>query len=140
MITYSIIINSVIIGGIGVSVWGWKILRTTQKIKQWPCVDGVIVKSEPTSELDELLPHIDYRYTVNGKSVTHNFKFPSGTNPMPEFAQAYVKKYPLNEKVTVFYNPQQPEQSTLEPGAQGDWMVLALGLLMLMAGVIALLI
>lgn len=139
MNAYPIIIGLVILGGIGVTALGWQIMRQSKKVREWPSIEGLIIESEPTSELDELLPHIVYSYKVDDQTLQQTFEFPSGTNPMPEFAQAYVKKYPLDAKVQVFYNPQQPQQSTLEPGAQGDWMVLALGIMMAAGGAAALL-
>jgi len=42
--------------------------------------------------------------------------------------------------VRVYYNPEQLNMATLEPGAQGDWMILALGLMMAFGGMIALLV
>lgn len=136
---YFIILSLTCLGGIAITIWGWLILRSSQKIKNWPCVEGVIEESEPSSEHDDLLPHIVYCYEVDGQALSSNFVFPSGTQPLPEFTQAYLKKYPVAAKVQVFYNPQQAEQSTLEPGAQGDWMILVLGILMAVGGGAALL-
>ncbi len=137
---YVIILALVTLGGIAITLWGWQILRNSQKVKNWPSVEGVIETSESSSEHDDLLPHIVYCYEVADQTLRSNFEFPSGTQPLPEFAQAYVKKYPIGAKVSVFYNPQQASQSTLEPGAQGDWMILALGILMTVGGTIALLV
>ena len=136
---YLIILTLVTFGGIGISIWGWQILRNSQKVRHWPSVEGIIEESEPSSEHDDLLPHIVYCYEVDGKALRSSFEFPSGTQPLPEFSQAYIKKYPVGKKVQVFYNPQQTSHSTLEPGAQGDWMVLTVGMLMAVGGAIALL-
>lgn len=141
MNTYAIILVIISLGGIAIALWGWQILRNSHnKTKQWPVVVGIIEISEPTSKEDELLPHIVYRYAVNGSVLRSPFEFPSGTNPMPEFAQAYVKKYPIGAQVQVYYNPQQPQQSTIEPSTQGDWMILVLGIMMAVGGGIALLV
>ena len=137
---YLIILILVTLGGIGISIWGWQILRNSQKMRNWPHVEGVIEKSEPSSEHDDLLPHIVYCFEVDDQALRSNFEFPSGTQPLPEFSQAYLKKYPTGAKVQVFYNPQQPSHSTLEPGAQGDWLIMALGILMTFGGAIALLV
>ncbi len=137
---YFIILALVTLGGIVITLWGWQILRNSQKLRNWPSVEGIIEESEPSSAHDDLLPHIVYCYEVDGQTLRSHFEFPSGTQPLPEFAQAYVKKYPIGAKVPVFYNPQQTSQSTLEPGAQGDWMILALGILMTVGGAIALLV
>lgn len=136
---YFIILTLVTFGGIGISIWGWQILRNSQKVRNWPSVGGTIEESKPSSEHDDLLPHIVYCYEVDNQTLRSSFEFPSGTQPLPEFTQAYLKKYPIGEKVQVFYNPQQTNHSTLEPGAQGDWMVLAVGILMAIGGAVALL-
>ncbi|HHJ80561.1 MAG TPA: DUF3592 domain-containing protein [Candidatus Tenderia electrophaga] len=137
---YFIMLTLVIVGGIGITAWGWQVLRKSHKVKQWPSVEGVIEESELSSEQDDLLPHIAYRYDVNGQTLRCVFEFPNGTQPLPEFAQAYVKKYPVGAKVQVFYDPQQMQHSTLEPGSQGDWMILVVGVFMALGGAIALLI
>jgi len=135
---YLIILTLVSLGGIGIALWGWQVLRSAQKIRAWPSVEGVIKESGPSSEEDDLLPHIVYGYEVDGQALRSRFEFPSGTQPLPEFAQAYVKKYPVGATVQVFYNPEQVDQSSLEPGAQGDWMILVLGILMAAGGLAAL--
>jgi hypothetical protein len=136
---YLIIIVVVTVSGIGISIWGWRVLKTSQRAKQWPVADGVIEESETSSALNDLLPHILYRYEVAGENYRRTFEFPEGTHPMPEFNQAYLRKYPVGAAVKVHYDPQQPERSTLEPGTRGDWMILALGLLMAVGGVASLL-
>lgn len=137
---YGIILVAVALGGIAVSLWGWRVLKQARRIAQWPRTDGVIVESKPRSAQDDLLPHIVYRYQVGGETYRRRFEFPSGTHPMPEFAESYVKKYPLDATVQVFYKPDQPGQSTLEPGSRGDWMILALGILMTVGALVSLLV
>ncbi len=131
---YIIILAIVTVSGIAISIWGWQILKASQKSRNWPSVDGVIEESTPDSVEDDLLPHIVYHYQVNGNNLRSSFQFPSGTNPLPEFAQAYVKKYPVGANVKVYYNPENPQQSTLEPSAQGDWMILVVGIMMALGG------
>jgi hypothetical protein len=66
-------------------------------------------------------------------------EFPDGTSPSPEFATSYVRKYPVGAKVPVYYNPDQPDQATLEPGlTRGDWMIPALGIAAMAFGIFAL--
>lgn len=137
---YSLILISVAIGGLGISVWGWRILQASKRVAQWPTVQGQIEVSAHGSGHNDLLPDIRYRYDVAGQHYQSRFEFPSGTHPLPEFSRSYVEKYPVGAGVTVYYNPQQPSDSTLEPGAQGDWMILALGILLTIGGVGALLI
>ncbi len=140
MNAYFIIILLVIIGGIITSVWGLRVLRASRKTAQWPTVEGVVKESEPVSEHDDLLPHILYQYEVNGQKYDSTVEFPPDTCPLPEFARSYVEKFPVGASVHVYYKPEHPEESTLEPSLQGDWMILAMGLLMAVGGVVALLV
>ena len=109
-------------------------------MKQWPTVEGIIEESSPQSDSNDLLPHIVFAYSVEGYQYHQAFQFPEGTHPLPEFNQAYLKKYPVGETVRIYYNPEHPNIATIEPGAQGDWMILALGLIMAAGGIITLLI
>jgi len=136
---YSAILATVLLAGLGITVWGWKILASSREIKQWPTAGGIIEESTEKPE-DDLLPHIVFSYQINGKQYQRKFEFPEGTHPLPEFNQSYLRKYPTGKIVTVYYNPEQPETATLEAETQGDWMILALGILMAAGGVITLLI
>jgi len=135
---YSIILASVALGGIGISIWGWLILQKSRKIEQWPRTPGTIETSNPTSAVNDLLPEIVFSYQLDGKQYQKQFEFPEGTHPLPEFAKAYNDKYPVGKKVEIFYDPDQPEIATLEPGAQGDWMILAMGIAMVIGGILSL--
>ncbi|NOZ51904.1 MAG: DUF3592 domain-containing protein [Gammaproteobacteria bacterium] len=135
---YSIILTFTTLGGIGISVWGWLVLQKTRKIKQWPRTTGIIETSSPTSANNDLLPEIVFSYHLDGKKYQKQFEFPEGTHPLPEFTKAYNDKYPAGATVEVFYNPEQHEIATLEPSAQGDWMILAMGIAMMIGGVLSL--
>ena len=64
-------------------------------------------------------------------------KFSGDITPSEEFSKRYVEKYPEGSQVRVYYDPENPETSTLEPGpGQGDWLVLAIGLGTLVFGVL----
>jgi hypothetical protein len=136
---YPIILGAVLVGGIGISVWGWKILARSRTMKSWPTTSGVIEQASPSSEANDLLPHIEFSYQVKGKTYQRAFEFPEGTHPLPEFNQAYLDKYPVGKQVEVYYDPEQPETATLEPETRGDWMILALGIMMIIGGAVTLL-
>jgi hypothetical protein len=140
MNTYIVIIIVVILGGLGITIWGWRSQASSRKARQWPCVEGIIEQSQPGSEQSDLLPHIQYTFQVGEKSYRQTFQFPSGTHPLPEFTRSYLDKYPVGKNVQIYYDPQNPQRSTLEPGTQGDWLVLALGILTVIGGVAALIV
>ncbi len=136
---YSVILGTVLLAGLGITAWGWRILAGSRKIKQWPTIEGIIEESTEEPEND-LLPHIVFSYQVKSKQYQRKFDFPEGTHPLPEFNQAYLRKYPVGKNVTVYYNPEQFETATLEAETQGDWMILLLGILMAVGGLVTLLI
>ncbi len=136
---YAIILGLFIIGGFGAVLWGWIIFAKARKTLRWPMVEGVIEQSAPTSQANDLLPHIQFSYTVAAHIYQRTLEFPDGTNPSPELAASYAKKYPAGAKVSVYYNPDQADQATLEPGlARGDWMIPALGIAAIALGIFAL--
>src|SRR3569832_1286814 len=60
----------------------------------------------------------------------------SGGTPPPENVIIYTEKYPAGAKVQVYYDPANPENATIEPGAvRGDWIVFAIGLASTLVGV-----
>ncbi|MDT8384321.1 MAG: DUF3592 domain-containing protein [Gammaproteobacteria bacterium] len=136
---YPIILALVALGGIGISLWGWMILQKSRRTRQWPRTTGRIEVSEPRSAENDLLPEIVFSYRLDGKDYRRPFTFPEGTHPLPEFATFYNKKYPVGAAVDIYYKPDQPEIATLEPGAQGDWMILAMGIAMTLGGTLSLL-
>ena len=126
---YFIILIFFTLAGLGMALWGWTIIARGKKTLHWPCVDGVIEQSQSSSDSDDLLPLIVYSYMVSERRYRRNMVFPSGTNPTPAFAASYAKKYPAGAKVSVYYNPEQPDHSTLEPGLARDaWLIFALGI------------
>jgi hypothetical protein len=107
-------------------------------MEQWPRTTGKIEVFNPSSKENDLLPEIVFSYQVNEKAYRRQFEFPEGTHPLPEFVTFYKNKYPVGSAVEVFYNPEQPEIATLEPGTQGDWMILAMGIAMMIGGALSL--
>ncbi len=118
-----------------VTLWGWRSLKKTKLQQQWPKVEGTITLANATSEEDDLLPDIRFEYSFEGKDYENRLQFPAGTTPMPEFGAHYVKKYPPGRVVTVFVNPAQPAEATLEPDPGGGGLLLGTGLLMLIIGI-----
>lgn len=126
---YIIILGLFTAVGIGATLWGLKIIIEARKVRAWPSVNGKITCSRVDSEDDELLPDIRYSYTIGETAYEQTLAFPAGTTPTREFSAYYVNKFPEGSAVNVFYNPEHPEQTTLEPGGRpGDWLVFAFGL------------
>jgi hypothetical protein len=137
---YTIILGTVIVGGLAITVWGWIIMTKAKKMQSWPTTKGIIKESRPEAEYNDLLPHIAFSYQVANNQYNTTFMFPEGTHPSQQFSQAYLDKYPVGTEVTVYFNPDHPETATLEPETKGDWMILALGVMMVIGGIITFLV
>ena len=127
---YAVIIVLFIAAGLGAALWGGLLLARARRTQRWPAVEGRIEVSEPQSPENDLLPLIEYSYQVQGRSYRRRLEFPAGTFPQtPDFAAAYVRKYPVGRKVQVYVNPDDPQEAVLERGDQGgDWLILLAGL------------
>lgn len=135
---YLIIVVLFIVSGLIASVWGWMIVAKGRQTLRWPAVDGVIERADPTTDDDDLLPHIEFSYSVAGQRRQGVVEFPAGTTPTPELATSYLKKYPVGTPVRVHYDPAAPERATLEPGPrQGDWLVFAFGVTAIVIGIVS---
>jgi hypothetical protein len=135
---YALILGLFTLAGVFLTAWGLSIIVKGRKTLRWPATEGVIEHS--AADADDLLPRILFSYTVAGQTYRRELEFPGGISPTPEFAASYVEKFPAGAKVQVYYDPEQPERATLEPGsARGDWMIFILGLAATVFGTAALL-
>lgn len=116
--------------GIGLSIWGHGMLAEAKASADWPTVQGKVTSSgvsvrkstsgsgskKRTSTVYE--PSVIYDYTVNGKSYTsHRITAGDFSSSSSKRAHRIVNKYPAGSTATVYYNPDEPYQSVLEPGA-----------------------
>lgn len=137
---YIIILLLFTLTGLASMGWGWQMIVKARRTRAWPTVPGHIVESTPESEDNDLLPHIVFRYTVEGRDHTAALEYPRDLTPDEEFRAKYLAKYPAGATAAVYYDPTNPARATLEPGfISGDWMVFAIGLGMAVFGVIFLL-
>lgn len=134
---YVIILSLFIIAGLFATFWGWRIIRESKKTLSWPNIDGAISKLEASSMSDDLLPLVEFSYCVNHKEYLCILKFPDSVSPSQELKKQYQEKYPVGTQVKVFYEPDNPENATIEPGmANGDWFVFVLGVITTVFGLI----
>ena len=133
---YAIILSLFILGGLFATIWGLLIILKARKTQQWPCVDGIIEESRLASGNNDLLPQIEFSFTIGQSAYRQSMKFSSDITPTQEFAASYLQKYPVGSKVQVYYNPENPEDATTEPGlGKGDWLVFAIGVGTLLFGI-----
>ena len=93
--------------------------------ESWPNVPGLISNSEVRQSVDNegktmYAAQINYVFTVENKSYTGNsISLTSGntTTSSLRSVKKDLKKYPVGAKVTVYYDPELPNNAVLKPGA-----------------------
>ena len=120
--------------GAGLSFWGWNILQNARASAAWPTAEGRVTKSEVTLSTDaegadSYSPEVTYTYTVDSTSHTNDtIKFGENAYGSRKKAEGIAANYPVGRNVTVYYDPEQPGRSVLEPGVSaGSYIVLGIG-------------
>ncbi|PZO36085.1 MAG: hypothetical protein DCF19_22530 [Pseudanabaena frigida] len=88
--------------------------------KSWDSVNGRIINSFISSSKSKSIyyftPNINYRYTVAKTSYTNNtISFNTTETANKNEAEAKIAKYPIGAEIKVFYNPNSPSISCIEP-------------------------
>lgn len=98
-------------------------LRSGSQRKAWPHTNGEIVTSEVQISRGAdgdltYFPVVFYRYKVNLVEYKSNIITASAPPSvgMQGYAEALVKKYQVNNKVDVYYDPDNPQEAVLETG------------------------
>jgi Protein of unknown function (DUF3592) len=88
-------------------------------------IEGKIVSSS-TYEYKPRRGSLNYYYSIEYEFIVNEKRYRSGKitfyehfSTNPEFAQSYVSKYPVGKQVTVYYDPNDPSFSVLEPEVKG---------------------
>ncbi len=124
---------------------GHDALIEVAQTETWPSTEGVVLEatveaeSVQTGEINStsFYPHVVYHYTVaerqqTGDRITWNndLSFQSTLQ-----AKEVLADYPVNQAVTVYYNPQNPGQAVLRRGGGESMEILrGLGIIVLAAG------
>jgi hypothetical protein len=132
----------ILIGG-GLTWWGWTIVQTARASAGWPSVEGRILRSEVTRSTDgdgddSYSPEVTYRYVVDGQSYeSYTIKFGENAYGNRNTAEAIAARYPDGSRVTVYYDPADPERAVLEPGVSaGSYIVFSIGAIFLVVGLV----
>ena len=146
-----IILFSVIFIGIGVGML-IKLLvdfRKAKLSKKWLTIEGTIISSEldieTSSDADgdqstTYIAKVTYTYTVDGteyKSECINFNYGMRTSNR-RTQQAVIDLYFPGRHVTVFYNPQDPEQAVLERRVNGAFTTFLVAAIFIVIGIVVL--
>jgi hypothetical protein len=88
----------------------------------WPSVTGVVISSEISESYSDntkmYSPDVIYEYSVNNEPYTGSrIKSIDGSTSSYSSVQKTLQKYSEGKEIDVYYNPEAPEISMLEPGA-----------------------
>jgi hypothetical protein len=133
---------------VGLAYWG---TATSSASSSWPSTEGVILTSEVIEERDRGVSTrarrkyvyrvaVSYRYSVNGVAYeADRVSFASPTHAIEKMSERIAGKYPKGKTVQVHYNPDDPGDAVLEPGAVTYLLGMLLGLTLGGIGVVQLL-
>jgi len=120
---------------------GKPILDNARRSTEWPSVPGVVQRSKvATSTSDGKTMYkadVVYKYQVGDRdyqcsTVAFGGDFSSSDS---SWAHAVRDKYPAGSEVEVFYQPEEPANAVLEPGATWkSYMVFGIGMVFLVVG------
>ena len=137
--------------GLGMSFLGYRLIRKARESANWPSTPGTIESStvdvererERDSEGDvhyetKYIPNIVYQYQVNGMDYAGDrISFSGGSSSNRTRAYRITNQYPEGAEVAVHYDPEDPQESVLQPGATWKtYIVLVMGVVFSLVGVL----
>jgi hypothetical protein len=98
--------------GCFLSIFSLYMYKKGKEASSWPYVTGTIIKSKIDGGLDDIpSPEIVYEYSVgNIQYKGRNLSF----TEIHTDANKAVSEYQIGDSVSVFFNPNKPEDSALE--------------------------
>jgi hypothetical protein len=131
--------------GLFALVRGFIDFRTSKASRDWPSVEGQVTMAtvEMKTDSDEdgtttkYSPRVVYTYAIVGQQYTSDQVVPGARLWHTSRTRAEAKlAYQTGQQVTVYYNPNKPDQAVLEAGAtRGAWGMLAIGIVITIAGI-----
>jgi hypothetical protein len=114
-------------------------LQSARGSESWPTVEGTIKESEVFDYYTDTVMYqalISYSYVVDNTrytGMTVGYDVGGTSDPAPQ--REIVERYPVGSTVTVYYDPNDPKDAVLEPGAKGSiWGPVIRGTLLLFIG------
>lgn len=132
--------------GIGVGWFvGKPILDEAKASESWPTVRGEVIESELERRRNNkgntsYGANVVYRYEVDDQELEgDNIWFGQFSSSDRSEMQKLVKQYPVGEIVDVYYMPDDPGESVLQPGAfTSSYIVLGIGSVFAVVGLLML--
>ncbi len=140
-----------IVAGALLTLFGIQFLNQANETSDWPAVTGSVLGTRVSYSLSSSANSasrrsyyyiVTYEYKVDEQSYI-NDQYSAGDNEHgpdrfseeAEAEAAAASKYPEGSSVTVYYNPDVPEEAYLVAGATGaSYIPLILGLVFMLAG------
>ena len=133
--------NLFVFAGLCLLVYGLAQTYTGWRSTGWSAASGYVVSSEVVGSGKGRRPEIKYEYTVNGRGHTGD-RILIGPDPMgggmgiPSPGEL-IRRYPEGKAVRVFYDPDDPIRSVLEPGiGRIPVLLTAIGVFFLLLGTV----
>ena len=134
-----------IVAGVSVAYFGFRGLVRAKASLDWPSAPGKIIassvekhRSSRSNGRSSTTYHAEIRYafSVDGRSLTGSrVAYGDYGSSDPDHAREIAGRYPVGKPVTVYYMPENPEESLLEPGLKWQaWMMPAFGLVFFFVG------
>lgn len=135
-----VIIIGLLFVGCGLGWEQYNEVKDLQTSKQWPITTGVVTESDIYSrksygayDSGETVAAVSYSYTVgvesySGDLYSRAFVFTSKQKRL-------INKYPQGSQITVYYHPEKPDLSIVEPGLNISALMMVASLLMLGLGI-----
>ena len=148
-VLYFIIIVCLIFFGIGIGmlVKLAKHYGKLQQSKNWLSTNGKILSSDLDAQISTdddgyqtttYLAKVFFTYEVNGNSYESdrvNFDYGMRTSNVRK-PQSVVEQYPTGSDVTVYYDPENPQQSVLEKRVNGTFTTILVSAVFIAIGVV----
>lgn len=126
-----------LIVGVGISFVCLDQIRLAKVSKDWPQVDGRILRSEVEGSRGSRQPNVIYEYYVDGKRFTSNlisfdiWDLRGGKGVL----ESILIRYSVGDKVVVYHDPKNPELAILEPEVYDPFYIpIIVGGFILLAG------
>jgi hypothetical protein len=95
----------------------WQMARSS---RDWPAVDGEVVNKRLEAYARHRTPVIEYTYLVRGVRYAGNrLRFDTDSLYIWTEAEAILDRYKVGQAITVYYDANDPQESTLERRPRG---------------------
>ena len=130
--------------GLGLASWRFTVLQKQKASYQWPTTSGMIVESKRIYVRDGERSHyqadITFSYKVSGLSfVSHQVSLWSADlSDYPEESKTFVSLHPKGSEVDVYYDPKEPWNGVLIPGAHEklSYLLIGYGVFLVLLGIV----